>query len=141
MKHKAYSVNALVKLRSKDDRLEICEVGAEVKQDFISNLNDLYGMALLASKRKFSNLNLHIVSIKVSPGKETVNIIVNVLVEGKHDKTEIIETNNHLVIRNLHRLLKYVEAKALAEKNGEFQELLHLRIIADDPDDLPSTKF
>lgn len=153
--HERYHLNACVKLRSMASKsMNICEVGAEVKADFIINLNTLYSQIVLYCCKFLRTSRLSIVSVKLMPLGDKVKITANVLLaedekkkfareEDRYRKVEFTADNHQITDFDLNRLIKYMEMKARQDRSkaNDFESLVHVRVIPCEKDDLSAEHF
>lgn len=153
--HERFYLNACVKLKPVADKcFNICEVGLEVKADFISdlNLNQLYSEIMIRCVKELKTSRLNIVSTKLMPAEDKIKITANVLLaadeakifareEDRYKKVEFSEKFCEVNSKAIYRLIKYMELAAIKERSGEFESVVHVRVIPCDKDDLTSSKF
>ncbi|MFC1598953.1 hypothetical protein ACFL2U_03035 [Patescibacteria group bacterium] len=148
-----FHVNACIKLKStKEKPINICEVPEVVSGDFGKNLNSLYGEALIKCIRELNTSRLSVVSIKIMPVGEVMKITINVILsqaqkaEGDdepstHRKVNFTHESDNVKRLNLHRLTRFMEAKALSVHRDQFDSVVHFRIIRFEKDDVSPEKF
>lgn len=151
--NKRYFLNASVKLlATKEKPLNICEVGAEVNAEFIINLNALYSSIVMFCVKKLGTSRLNLVSIKLMPKGDQIEITANVLLlddekqkfaneKDRYKPVKFIADKNHFRDLDVHRLFKYMEAKARQKNSSEFESLVHVRVIPCDDNDLTEKQF
>jgi hypothetical protein len=149
-----YFVNACVRLKSTQDKLmNMCEVPEIAKGDFGKDLSSLHGEVLLTSIKELGTSKLSLVSLKIMPIGSTMKIIINVNLHVPEKREEDDEPTIHRMVNftpgsdnvkrlKLHRLVRFMEAKAIKDHGAEFDSIVHLRIIRMEKDDIKNvSKF
>ncbi len=149
--HKQFHINIVVNLVPLEDKaINICEIPAIAEGEFARNLSDLFIEALFICARQLKTSKLSIVSLKIMPVGDKVKLTINVLLNDvceesdqfkRYKKIEFTQASEKVQKMNLHRLIKHLEAKAIAETGEEFKSLLHLRVIPFEEDDVTSEYF
>ena len=151
--HKRYHLNACVKLQPTTDKaLNICEVGAEVDAKFIGNLNKLYGEIVFSCVKLLHTSKLNKVSVKLMPMGKKFKITANVLLaedenkkfakeEDRYRKVEFTDDHGQIKGMDIHRLIKYMEAKAMMNLASNFDSLIHVRVVPCEQDDVFAKQF
>jgi hypothetical protein len=135
-----------------DKSYNICEVGVEAKNDFFFDLNLFFSGIIAHCEHQLGISKLNIVSVKLQPMKKQVRIIANIILaedqmeasfkaDDKYRKVEF--SDEHAKIKDLaiHRLIKWMEAKAMQDRSKDFESLLHVRVIPCENEDLTAEKF
>ena len=143
-----YYVNACVRLKPTQEKpMNMCEVPAIAKGDFGKDLNSLHGEVLLTSIKELGTSKLSLVSLKIMPIGSTMRIIINVNLHVPQKMKEDEEPTIHRMVSftpgsdnvkrlKLHRLFKFMEAKAIKDHGDQFDSIIHLRIIRMEKDDI-----
>ncbi|MBD3359635.1 MAG: hypothetical protein GF365_02940 [Candidatus Buchananbacteria bacterium] len=149
--HKQFHVNIVVNLVPLEDKaINICEIPAIVEGEFAINLSDLFIEALFVCTRQLKTSKLSIVSLKIMPVGDKVKLTINALLnddinigerEQRYKKVEFTQASEKVQKMDLHRLIKYMEAKAMVETGKKFKSLLHLRVIPFEADDVKPEHF
>ncbi len=140
-------------LPTEKDPWNMKEVPGIVGDEFVKDLNSLYGEVLLTCIKELKTSKLSLVSLKIMPVGEIMKITVNVnLHEAQKLKEDDKEPTVHRMVNftqesecvkrlKLHRLVSFMKAKELKDHKEAFVSIMHLRIIRFKKDDMNESKF
>jgi hypothetical protein len=131
-----------------DKAINICEIPAIAEGSFARNLSDLFIEALFICTRQLKTSKLSIISLKIMPVGNEVKLTINAILnddieksEQRYKKVEFTQASEKIQKIDLHRLIKYMETKAMVETGKHFKSLLHLRVIPFEEDDVTPEHF
>jgi len=151
-----FQINAVAKLKPiKEKPWNTIDVPGIVGAEFAKDINSLYGEVLLKCIKELETSKLSLVSIKMMPVGDTMNITINVNLHvpqkiNPDDEDEepstyrmvnLTQGSEQVKRLNLHRLVSFMKAKALQDHGEQFVSIMHLRIIRQEKDDFDASRF